>query len=249
MKTLTAILFIILTLFSNAIADDDLRDFNPSRPNRTDSPYTIDPEHFQIEASFSEWTWGNGTRVWNVAPFELRYGITKSLEGQILYSSYFSTSKGNGFGDTTLRLEYNLWGNDSGATCLSIIPFLKIPSNTGIGNSYYEGGAEVTYAIKLPCDWELDFSHGVAALNGNGYYSDFVNVTTLTHSLFLKELAGFVELYSEVSTHMLQGWNGAFDFGVTYLIAKNVQIDAACYIGVTQAADPYHFLTGITYRY
>ena len=54
-----------------------------------------------------------------------------------------------GFSDVTLRLKWNLWGNDEGSTAFAIFPYVKIPSGTDVSNDKWEGGVIFPWAMEL----------------------------------------------------------------------------------------------------
>src|SRR5438046_2448101 len=60
-----------------------------------------------------------------------------------------------GYGDATVRLKYNLLGNDSGWSALAVTPYLKFPTGEeNIGNHSIEGGLILPLDVELP--WDLD---------------------------------------------------------------------------------------------
>ena len=69
---------------------------------------------------------------------------------------------------------------------------------------------------------------------GRSYHEEFVNSVTFGHALIGK-LEGYLEFFSSVSTERGSGWIGTVDFGLTYAIAENVQLDCGCNAGVTRS--------------
>ena len=61
-----------------------MRELTPDRPDKTESPYTVDAGHFQLEMSFVEFTLnqsgGARTETWNVAPTNLKVGIFNNTD-------------------------------------------------------------------------------------------------------------------------------------------------------------------------
>lgn len=65
-----------------------MRDMSTDRPDQTESPFTVDAGHFQIEADIVKYTYdrykANGentrTKTWNVAPVNLKAGLTNSTD-------------------------------------------------------------------------------------------------------------------------------------------------------------------------
>ena len=62
-------------------------------------------------------------------------------------------------------------------------------------------------------------------------------------------LAGYVEFFSLVSTESGSEWAGSVDFGLTYTLTENLQLDAGVNLGITRAADDLNVFTGISYRF
>src|ERR1039458_221434 len=60
----------------NPTPDEAMRELTPDRPDKTESPYTVDAGHFQLEMDFANYTRddaeGVRTAAWNVAPFNLK---------------------------------------------------------------------------------------------------------------------------------------------------------------------------------
>jgi hypothetical protein len=157
-----------------------------------------------------------------------------------------------GFGDITTRLKVNVWGNDGGKTALAVMPFVKFPSNQdGLGNNAIEGGIIFPFAAKLPADWTMGAMTEVDFLkdnNGRGHHAEFVNTITFGHEI-VGDLAGYVEFFSAVSTERAAPWVGSVNFGFTYGLTEDIQLDAGLNIGVTRAADDFNPFLGISWRY
>src|ERR1022692_3166856 len=66
------------TLF-NPMPNTLLRELSPARPDKTESPYTVDAGHFQLEMDFAIFTYdrtdGATTRAWNIAPVNFKIGL------------------------------------------------------------------------------------------------------------------------------------------------------------------------------
>jgi hypothetical protein len=253
------------TIF-NPVPGDLMRELTPDRPDKTESPYTVDAGHFQLEMDFANFTSdeSNGvrTRAWNVAPFNVKIGLFNRVDLQFIFDDYFwvrtndrvtrTTTIQSGVGDFTPRLKINLWGDDGGSTALGFLPFVKFPTNTDqLGNNSVEGGALFPFAAKLPAGFDMGMETGVRFLRnevGRSYHEEFVNSVTFGHALIGK-LDGYLEFFSSVSTESGSQWVGTIDFGLTYPIAENVQLDCGCNAGVTRSADDLNAFTGITVRF
>ena len=248
------------------VPDALLRELSPDRPDKTESPYTLDAGHFMLEMDLANFTYdqsdGNTTRAWNVAPFNLKAGLCNNVDVQIVFDNYLhvrtedrlagATATHSGIGDLTARLKINLWGDDGGKTAFALLPFVKIPTSTdGLGNNAAEGGVIFPLAVKLPGDFDLGLETAFSCLHDDGdnnYHADFINSITLDHAIIGK-LSGYLEFFSDISTECHAGWIGTVDTGLEFLVAENVQLDCGCNFGVTRAADDFNPFAGITVRF
>ncbi len=247
-----------------------LRELSTDRPDRTESAYTVDAGHFQIEMDVLNYTYDrhnaerSNTRVESVgiAPMNLKLGLLNNLDLQVMLETYTSVrvhdlstgvvEKQRGFGDVTIRTKLNLWGNDTGTTAFALMPFVKLPTNQDhLGNNSVEGGIIAPLAVALPADWgmgvmsEVDF---VRDESGGGHHPEFVNTITFSHDIVGK-LAGYVEFFSLVNTESDADWIGTFDCGVTYSLTDDIQLDAGINIGVTRSAEDLSPFIGLSWRF
>ena len=151
-----------------------------------------------------------------------------------------------------VRCKINFWGNDGGQTAVAMMPFIKFPTNrTGLGNNVVEGGVIFPLALALPRDWSLGAMTEIDWLQdatNSGYHPEFVNTITLGHEI-VKNVSGYVEFFSSVSTEKDAEWIGTFDVGLTYQVSANMQLDAGVNIGLTRSADDLNPFLGLTIRY
>ena len=247
----------------NPTPDSLLRDMSTDRPDKTESPYTVDAGRFQIETDLVTYTYnsdaGVTTRAVDVLPFNFKIGLTHDTDLQIVYGAFSSTRTSvtgatdtdSGFGDVTIRLKHNLWGNDGGTTALGIMPVVKIPANTLAGlNNDVEGGVIVPLAVDLGQGVGLGLMTEIDILkNGTGGYDpSFVNSATLSFEI-TKQLGLYVEAFVERSTESGAETIVTIDSGVTFAVTDNLQLDAGANIGVTDAADDLNVFVGLSRRY
>lgn len=247
-----------------------LREMNTDRPDKTESPYTLDAGHFQIEMDLVNGTRdrhstpGSGlyTDRLSLASANFKAGLLNNLDLQLLVDAYNwvrtedpatrAVTRQRGFGDVTSRLKLNLWGNDGGATALALMPFVKYPtSQNDLGNRAVEGGLIIPLAVELPYGWsmglmsELDFMQDA---DGAGRHTEFVHSITFGHDI-VGRLAGYVEFFSQVSTERDAPWIGTVDLGLTYGLTEHIQLDGGVNIGVTRAADDLNLFLGMSFRF
>lgn len=256
------------TLF-NPTPRELMRELSTDRPDKTESPYTVDAGHFQVEADILTHTYDrnkkNGedtrTRGWSTGIMNLKAGLTSSTDLQVVVDSYVretvtdrvagTRERTDGFGDVTVRLKYNLWGNDGGDSALGLLPFIKLPTNSNdLGNDDVEGGLAVPYALDLGDGYGLGLMTEVDILrdeDDQGYSPSFINTATIGVDLS-EEAAAYFELATERNTDIRE-WLVTFDTGVTYALSSDIQLDAGVNIGLTEAADDFNPFIGVTYRY
>src|SRR3954447_8978655 len=120
------------TLF-NPTPRSAMREMQTDRPDVTESPFTVDAGHVQIETSFFEYASDAGTEEWDVLPTNIKVGVLNNVDVQFVLSPYqdISPDKGPhaaGFGDAQLRVKINLWGDDGGNTALALMPYVQFPT-------------------------------------------------------------------------------------------------------------------------
>jgi len=256
------------TLFNPAPAAE-MRVLNTDRPDQTESPYTVDAGHWQIESDLANYTQdrdrsGGGdvlTKDLSLATLNVKVGITNRVDLQLVIDPYVrstvvdrvagTTDRASGFGDITTRLKVNFWGNDGGPTAFAVMPFVKWPlSASGVRNGETEGGVIFALGGELPAGWgatvmtEVDFvSDGT-----NGRATEWINSVSFTHDL-TKRLGGYVELFTAMGDTPGFKWQGQFDVGLTYAVSDNSQLDLGCNFGFTRSAPDYQPFVGVSRRF
>jgi hypothetical protein len=247
---------------------EHLRGMDADYPGSTESPYTVDAGHFQVELRWVGYSLDresfNGvtqrTEEWSIVPMDLKLGLLNQMDVQLLLAPYtvLQESEGGnhvtrrGFGDTTVRVKYNFWGNDDGRTAFAATPFIKFPtSHEGIGNRGVEGGLVLPLAIELPQAFYLGLTTRFDAARDedqSGYHTEFTNSIELGHDLF-GSLYGWVEFASEVSTERNADWEGIFNTGLVHGLTENLQLSTGVNIGVTRPADDWYLFAGMAWRF
>lgn len=247
---------------------DQMREMSTDRPDQTESAYTVDAGHFQVEmdlasAVFDRDRSGGGdvrTTGWGTS-LNLKAGLLNNVDIQFVLDPYVQTriedntsgtqDTASGFGEFQTRLKVNLWGNDGGTTAFAMMPFVKWPlAESSLRNGKLEGGAIFILGCELPAGWgsavmtEFDF----VANSTGGYDTEFVNSITFSHDIVGK-LGGYVEFFSVVSPAGNGDWQGQFDVGLTYAVNGNLQLDTGCNFGVTESAPDFNPFIGLSLRY
>jgi hypothetical protein len=260
--------FIVAALSTAPLRAAELRDMSTDRPDKTESAYTVDAGHFQLEMDIANYTRtrindgteNTKTESYGVAPFNFKYGLTDSIDLQVLVDTFTTQrttdyvagtrSTISGFGDITVRTKFNVWGNDGGQTALAVMPFIKLPTAAnGLGNGKVEGGVIVPLAVELPHGFGLGLMTEVDLVhNGVDYRPEFINSVTVGTDL-TEKLGMYVEFFTARSTGAGAAWSNTADVGFTYALTDNIQLDAGVNLGVTQAADDVNTFVGISFRW
>jgi hypothetical protein len=250
----------------NPTPRDQMREMNTDRPDKTESPYTVDAGHFQAVISFIDFTYsnpspGNTTNTYKVLPSNLKVGLFDNVDFQFVFEPYDNQSSTNppgpnnqaqGFGDIQLRGKINLWGNDQGSTAFGLMPFIQLPSGTGdLSNDHVEGGLIIPLAINITSVWDIGLMAQFNAVRNNtntSYGGEFVH--TLTNGFDLTDKLGLYLEYAGIySVETGNNYQGTVDIGFTYGLTDNIQFDIGTNLGVTPAADAVNVFAGISIRY
>lgn len=180
----------------NPVPDNLMRDLSPDRPDVTESAYTVDAGHYQLEADFFNYTYdkagGTTTKIWEWGDFNFKAGLLNNVDLQLVYDNYLNvhaedslgkSTTQSGFGDFTARLKVNLWGDDSGKTAFALLPYITFPTATdGLGDGAVEGGVIFPLAVSLPYDFDLSLETGASYKKNDddgGYHEEFIASASL----------------------------------------------------------------------
>ncbi|MBN8248775.1 MAG: transporter [Verrucomicrobia bacterium] len=247
-----------------------MRPMSLDRPDKTESPYTVDAGHYQLEMDLVSGFWDREsgpagdvtTSGFAVAPMNWKAGLVNHVDFQWILQPYNRLrvddpeagppTTRSGLGEMLTRLKINLWGDDGGPTALAVMPYIAWPTaHEDLGTDHVAGGIVLPFAAELPAGFGLgmmaqaDFQK---TSNGDGFATVFIQTITLGRDLF-GPVAGFVEFYGEVSTEEGIPWVGTFDFGLTWTFAEDWILDAGLNVGVTRSAPDLNPFAGLSHRF
>lgn len=248
------------SLFS-PVPRTQMRDMETDRPDVTESPYTVDAGHFQLETDLVRTTREiselKETHTLLINQMNLKIGLTNSTAVQIGFQTYGRQSErefdsdsktiSDGHGDLTLRIKQNLIGNDEGNFALALLPYVKFPTSR-YEDSRIEGGLIIPMQYKLPGEWNLGFQVEVDRLKDQDQetmHTEFLQTLTISHSI-IKGLDGIAETYYtyDFKEHQFSNYiNAALQLDV----AKDFKLDAGLNIGIQHTAAKHYFI-GASYR-
>jgi hypothetical protein len=237
-----------------------MREMSTDRPDATESPYTVDAGHVQIEMSLIEFSReDNGPRedAYAYAPINLKLGLLNTLDAQLILAPYERSQveddeDSSGFGDTQLRVKWNLWGNDSGDTALALMPYVKFPTgDDSITNDHVEGGLIVPFALALPAEFSLGLMAEFDIVReeaDEGYELDFVHSAVLGRDL-VGPVGAYAEYFGIAGTDAATDYRAFFNTGLTIAVTPDVQLDTGVQIGLTEDAEDLGVFVGVSFRY
>lgn len=249
-----------------------MREMSTDRPDTTESPYSVDAGHIQVELSLFDYAHNNDdgveSQALSVLPTNIKVGLLNNVDIQFVFTPYertkFSTDDGDntidGFSDDTqIRLKINLWGNDGpqpgfGDTAFAIMPFIKFPTGSGeLSNDHVEGGIILPLAIALPGEFglglmaEIDFVYDESQ---DDYGIEVVHTATIGHAIpGIENLGGYIEYIGTAPHDTGSTYQAIASGSLTYTLSDNWILDVGGTIGISDSADDYSIFVGTSFRY
>jgi hypothetical protein len=261
----TSLLLLVAALNAHA----ELRELSTDRPDTTESPYTVDKGHYQIEMEPISWARdkNDGVKTTTIGgSYNLKFGIADNADLQLVLSPYNhikTESDGekesrHGIGDTDIRAKINFWGNDGGDTAFALMPFVTLPTDDSDldpdDDDHNEYGLIAPLAFKLPHDWDAAVMLEVDRVRNaddDGYTLSWVESITTSHAI-TGDWSCFFEL---VNIHTRDNSAAAsddderyFNTGVTYGLTEFTQLDFGTNIGLTDSSEDVRFFVGFSLK-
>ena len=234
-----------------------MRELSTDRPDVTESAYTVDAGHFQVELSFVEYTRdGGGFEEWAVLPSNLKVGLLNNVDLQLVLTPYVEQEvddarDASGFGDTQLRLKVNLWGNDGGTTALAVMPYVQLPTgDDDLSSNDVEGGIIVPLAVGISDRWGVNFMAEVDLVRDAAdeeYETEFLHTASVSYGV-TDRVGSYAEYIGIASTEDDLDYRVLLGVGMTYGVSDNVQLDAGVNVGLTDEADDVRVFAGMSFR-
>ncbi len=231
-----------------------LRPLSTDRPDITESPYTVDAGHFQMEMDAARYTVDAGLSSYSFANTNLKLGITNFWDMQLVVESLVGLEEPDGvnwgFGDLIARSKFNIFGNDEGNVAFGVMPWAKFPTAGSRGNDAIEGGLITLLGVGLPADFSTGFMvEGDMMKNelDDDYHFELLTTATLGHPIY-GPLGAYVELFGTHSTEAGAEYALGVDGGLTYLVSERIQLDGGAAVGITEAAEDLSVFSGISFK-
>lgn len=235
-----------------------MRPLNTDRPDRTESPYTVDAGHWQVEvdavAYHRDAEAGLEREQWGLAITNAKLGLHDRADLQLVAeirvrdrvenaasggASFESESR---FGNAIARLKLNLWGGDGGRTAMAVMPFAALRRDAPA-----DFGLIVPYASVLPRGFGFGAMAQAEWEHAGGYHGRWIGSATVGRAI-VGELAGFVELWGSRTTVPGERDAVTFDAGLTYGLTPDLRFDTGVNLGVNDAAEDMTAFVGFSVR-
>ena len=239
-----------------------LREMSTDRPDATESPFTVDVGHVQIESDIvfrgKDKSQDNRSSETQIGALNLRFGVTARTELGLFVSPYVQVvdrlatgeiSRRTGFGDLVVRGKFNFWGNDGGRSAFGVIVDLSLPTAEN-----RLGTGRVVPSLLIPFDCEVGGGWSFGAMAGgdlrrsNGdsrYRGVLISTAVMGHAVTTAS-----EIYFELTSEAGDGSHVAtFNTGLTFRLNPDLQFDTGVNLGISDAATDNQLFVGVARRF
>ena len=237
---------LFLTLFVYSLSAQTI---STDRPNQSDASTTVPHQSFQIETGFffSKVDFTNPLLTYEIyqTPVALlRYGLHEKVELRLLTSYLFDRRSGEDkynqhFSNLELGAKVQLLNKKDVNTQLAFVSHLYLPTHEGNFGTINKIAGSNTLFNSIGLGYNLGYRYyGIES--GDLIYSVVLGTTILSGKLTI-----FAEPYGEVVNLEDHFFN--MDFGITYLLLDNLQLDAIYGLGLNN--DMMFYSIGISWNY
>lgn len=236
-----------------------LRTLSTDRPDRTESPFSVPRGWLQVEAdlvSHGKFKRDDQTLTnTSVAAFNLKYGVTRRMDVQFLFTPFARThfdapgidETETGTGQAGLRVKYNLAGNDRGDIGAGLLPFVFVPTR---GDAILDAA---TYGVLIPVSVAVTDGFTMSSMLGAARVEndDWWAIGSVAFGTTLSEkLVAFLEVYvASAGTEEDAPEDVTGDVGLTFAPSENWQLDAGVYYGLTDPTEDWRAFLGASARF
>jgi len=244
------------------------RPLTTDRPDRTESPYTVDAGLFQAEIDLftyrgdvsDEGEPQQRTNSYALFPINMKAGLTHNIDLQLVLQTFAwneetasgSTQRKRGLGAISVRTKINMWGNDAGRTAFALMPFVAFVSDPGESRRIVNFGLVMPFRVDIGGGWglatmaEFDFAAEAA---GSPRKVAMIGSASIGRGI-VGPLSFYVEVYGgTILADESTDWEGTGDLGLTLGIGPNVQLDAGLNLGITGLASDVNPFLGLAFRF
>lgn len=236
------------------------------RPDQTESSSVAPVGYFQWETGWTYSEFGDHERFKNHSfPETLwRYGLIDNLELRFGFMGYNweeadgtdnSSMSDDGCGDTEIGMKLRLWEEDGWRPETAVLTHLSLPTGKeAFSSNRTDPSYRLAFSHTLTDDLSLGYNLAQNWVTDENDLGDRDTRSVLAYSAVLglgvtEELGTFIEFFGESATGKSDGPANSIDFGWTYLLSDNLQIDMLAGIGLSDKAADWFIGTGVVYRF
>lgn len=222
----------------------------PNRPGFTNGSATVAPGDALAEngIALSRATAAQGGQdTLDFPETNLRVGLTPTLEALVVVPDYFQVHGGDkGFGDGAVGVKYKFYQSGSGNTKASVAPSLSLPTHTTFSSGHVDPTLLLGIQTASGARWSLASNLVLSNPTQSGRRIFTSAVSGSVSYTLTPALSAYVDAYDIVPREGPPA--SAADGGFTYLVNKNLQLDAEMYVGLGGLAPVRVFAGGISVR-
>ena len=240
---------------SPAAAPEGFGPVAPNRPGFTNGSATIAPGDALAENGLAltrTSAASGGTTTLDLPETNLRIGLTPSLEADVGLPDDFQMHHGDhGFGDGAVGVKYRFYQSKDGNTKASVAPSLTLPTHTAYSSGQVDPVLLFGIQTAAGSRWSLASNLVLTdpTTNTSGQSRQRLFTTTLSGSVayvLTPKLSAYFDSYDVVPRRGPS--SPVADGGFTFLVNKNLQLDAGVYEGLGGAAPVRVLAFGASFR-
>ncbi len=239
----------------NPTPREKMREMSPDRPDTTESPFTVDAGHYQLELSFLSYTKnGDNSEGYSWMPMNLKAGIYDDLDLQVIMVPYSEEHRrgedtARGFGNLRIRAKQTILNQSPRGISLALMPFFDLPTgNNEFDSVYVEGG------LIVPADLPLTERTTLGVMAEFDVETDresLQHTTKFVHSAvvgteIVDDIGGYLEYVGVFPDR--EGYEAVIGTGLTYGFSKDIQFDIGINFGLSESADDFNVFIGVSIR-
>ena len=227
----------------------------PNRPGFTNGSATIAPGDALAENGLAQTraqASAGGATTLDFPETNLRIGLTPALEADVVLPDDFQTRHGDhGFGDGAVGVKYRFYQSKDGNTKASAAPSVSLPTHTAFSSGHADPALLLGIQTASGSRWSLasNFVLTDPTQNTSGQGGGRIFTTTVSGSVayvLTPKLSAYFDSYDVVPRRGPS--SPVSDGGFTFLVNKNLQLDAEVYEGLGGAAPVRIFAVGASFR-
>ena len=257
------------TLF-DPTPDALMRPLQTDRPGKSFNPFTVDAGHFQLESGVWSYSWDHWspddstTRSTTILAPDLKVGLNdwSELDAVLpLYNTEVTRSRigngrqsGQGLGDLQLGGKVNILGNDGdGSHGVGAAFFAELPSGaSGIRAASAQYTLALPVVLPLPRQFSITVEPEAGLLDDAvkpGHHGDYQLILNLNRQIPGTTVSAALELALDDDVDHGTGDQNTVDGTLQWVIGRNLQLDAAVYVGLNRSAPDWSPSVGLSFRY